>query len=74
MPKGYIEIGIALRQDGMKKKIDDVKFGVVDIPNTYNAILGKPNLNTSGAIVSTKHLVMKFLDNKDCVVSVCIDQ
>ncbi|GAV86480.1 hypothetical protein CFOL_v3_29910 [Cephalotus follicularis] len=35
-------------------------FLVVDTPSPYNAIIGHPCLNLLEAIVSTRHLVMKF--------------
>ncbi|XP_077249149.1 uncharacterized protein LOC143888590 [Tasmannia lanceolata] len=35
-------------------------FLVVDVPFTYNAIIGRPALRDLGAIVSTPHLKMKF--------------
>ncbi|RDX81937.1 hypothetical protein CR513_37334, partial [Mucuna pruriens] len=37
-----------------------VLYTVVDAPASYNIILGRPTLNKFGAIVSTKHLCMKF--------------
>ena len=38
-----------------------VNFLLVDQPSTYNAIIGRPTLNAIRAIVSTYHLVIKFL-------------
>ncbi|GAV62834.1 hypothetical protein CFOL_v3_06357 [Cephalotus follicularis] len=35
-------------------------FLVVDTPTPYNAIIGQPDLNLMEAIVSTRHLLMKF--------------
>ncbi|GAV61707.1 hypothetical protein CFOL_v3_05233 [Cephalotus follicularis] len=35
-------------------------FLVVDTPSLYNAIIGRPWLNLVEAIVSTRHLLMKF--------------
>ncbi|GAV80976.1 hypothetical protein CFOL_v3_24435 [Cephalotus follicularis] len=35
-------------------------FLVMDTPNPYNAIVGRPYLNLLEAIVSMRHLVMKF--------------
>ncbi|GAV76830.1 hypothetical protein CFOL_v3_20303 [Cephalotus follicularis] len=35
-------------------------FLVVDTPSPYNAIIGRPGLNSMEAIVSTRHLLMKF--------------
>ncbi|GAV62721.1 hypothetical protein CFOL_v3_06244 [Cephalotus follicularis] len=36
-------------------------FLVVDTPSPYNAIIGYPRLNLMEAIVSMRHLLMKFL-------------
>ncbi|RDX64041.1 hypothetical protein CR513_57452, partial [Mucuna pruriens] len=36
-------------------------YTIVDAPTSYNIIVGRPALNRLGAIVSTKHLCMKFL-------------
>ncbi|GAV74580.1 hypothetical protein CFOL_v3_18060 [Cephalotus follicularis] len=38
----------------------EMTFLVVDTPNPYNAIVGRPGLNLLEAIVSTRHLLMKF--------------
>ncbi|GAV59834.1 hypothetical protein CFOL_v3_03365 [Cephalotus follicularis] len=35
-------------------------FLVVDTPSPYNAIIGRPGMNLMEAIVSTRHLLMKF--------------
>ncbi|RZS11289.1 hypothetical protein BHM03_00042606 [Ensete ventricosum] len=40
-----------------------VVFVVVDLPSTYNAIIGRPTLNRLRAMVSTFHRSMKFLTN-----------
>ncbi|GAV68190.1 hypothetical protein CFOL_v3_11693, partial [Cephalotus follicularis] len=38
----------------------EMTFLVVDTPIPYNAIVGRPGLNLMEAIVSTRHLLMKF--------------
>ncbi|GAV84247.1 hypothetical protein CFOL_v3_27691, partial [Cephalotus follicularis] len=38
----------------------EMTFLVVDTPSPYNAIIGRPGLNLLEAIVSTRHLLMKF--------------
>ena len=38
----------------------DVTFFVVDYSSAYNAILGRPTLNSWKAIISTYHLMIKF--------------
>ncbi|KAL0285740.1 UNVERIFIED_CONTAM: hypothetical protein Scaly_2810300 [Sesamum calycinum] len=40
-----------------------LKFLVVDIPSAYNVILGRPTLNAFQAVVSTYHMIIKFLVN-----------
>ncbi|RDX88245.1 hypothetical protein CR513_30183, partial [Mucuna pruriens] len=37
-----------------------IQYTIVDAPASYNVIIGRPALNRLGAIVSTKHLCMKF--------------
>ena len=39
----------------------DVTFLVVDCSSLYNAILGRPTLNSWKAVTSTYHLMIKFL-------------
>ena len=41
----------------------DVTFLVVNCSFAYNAILGRPTLNSWKAITSTYHLMIKFLTN-----------
>ena len=38
----------------------DVTFLIVDCSSTYNAIIGRPILNSWKAITSTYHLMIKF--------------
>ncbi|GAV66042.1 hypothetical protein CFOL_v3_09553, partial [Cephalotus follicularis] len=38
----------------------EMTFLVVDTPSPYNAIVGRPGLNLMEAIVSMRHLLMKF--------------
>ncbi|GAV77677.1 hypothetical protein CFOL_v3_21148 [Cephalotus follicularis] len=38
----------------------EMTFLVVDTPSPYNVIIGRPGLNLIEAIVSTRHLLMKF--------------
>ncbi|RDX94534.1 hypothetical protein CR513_23077, partial [Mucuna pruriens] len=37
-----------------------IQYTIVDAPASYNIIVGRPALNKLGAIVSTRHLCMKF--------------
>ncbi|KAL5548099.1 hypothetical protein UlMin_003330 [Ulmus minor] len=40
--------------------IQSVEFVVIDCPSSYNAIIGRPNLNAIRAVTSTYHLLVKF--------------
>lgn len=41
---------------------------------SYNILIGRPSLNTLGAIVSTPHLTMKFPSNTRSIITVHADQ
>ena len=38
----------------------DITFLVIDCSSTYNAILGRPTLNSWNVVTSTYHLMIKF--------------
>lgn len=42
-------------------KIILFKFIVIDIPSTYNVIIGRPTLSKLRAVVSTYHMTVKFI-------------
>ena len=46
--------------DYLQQITKDVTFLVVDCSSTYNAILGRPTLNSWKAVTSTYHLMIKF--------------
>ncbi|XP_072083490.1 uncharacterized protein [Arachis hypogaea] len=52
----------------------DVQFLVVDCPSPYNVILGRPFLNSFGAIISTVHLCAKFQVQDNQVAIIHSDQ
>ncbi|XP_016164607.1 uncharacterized protein LOC107607142 [Arachis ipaensis] len=56
---GYIWLRTTFGEPPHTKTLD-IQFLVVDCPSPYNIILGRPSLNTFGAIVSTVHLCVKF--------------
>jgi len=57
--RGYIDLHTVFR-DGAQTKTIPNRFLIVDAPTSYNVLLGRPSLNTLGAVVSTPHLAMKF--------------
>ncbi|XP_070009558.1 uncharacterized protein [Nicotiana sylvestris] len=51
------EIGLCLQ---MGPTWFDVEFQVIDIPASYNLLLGQPWIHTAGAVASTLHQAVKF--------------
>jgi hypothetical protein len=47
-----------------------VRFIVVDCPSAYNPIIGRPTLNSLGAIVSIVYLAMNYPGENETVVTV----
>jgi len=57
--RGYIDLH-TIFHDGAQTKTIPIRFLIVNAPTSYNVLLGRPSLNTLGAVVSTPHLAMKF--------------
>ncbi|XP_064950491.1 uncharacterized protein LOC135604768 [Musa acuminata AAA Group] len=58
-PLGAITLPLTLEVPPRSKTVMTT-FLVVDLPTTYNAILGRPNLNKVRAVVSTYYQTIKF--------------
>jgi len=58
--KGYIKL-LTIFGLASLLKIVNVKYLVVHCQTPYNALLGRPSLNSLGVVVSTPHLAIKFL-------------
>ncbi|GAV90334.1 hypothetical protein CFOL_v3_33743 [Cephalotus follicularis] len=58
-PLGSIDLSVVTGTSPRQSQVE-MTFLVVDIPSPYNAIIGRPGLNLMEAIVSTRHLLMKF--------------
>ena len=59
LPLGAIALSIVVG-DYPQQITKDVTFLVVDCSSAYNAILGRPTLNSWKAVTSTYHLMIKF--------------
>ena len=59
-PLGAVTL-LVIVSDYPKQITKDVSLLVVDCSSAYNAILGRPTLNTWKAVTSTYHLMIKFL-------------
>ncbi|KAL0283022.1 UNVERIFIED_CONTAM: Retrovirus-related Pol polyprotein from transposon [Sesamum radiatum] len=58
-PRGMVSPPLTMGR-GTTRKTCLLKFLVVDVPSTYNVILGRPTLNTFQAVVSTYHMKINF--------------
>ncbi|GAV85112.1 hypothetical protein CFOL_v3_28551, partial [Cephalotus follicularis] len=58
-PLGSIDLSVVAGTAPRQTQVQ-MTFLVVDKPSPYNAIIGRPGLNLMEAIVSTRHLLMKF--------------
>ncbi|GAV65344.1 hypothetical protein CFOL_v3_08859 [Cephalotus follicularis] len=58
-PLGSINLSVVAGTAPRQTQVE-MTFLVVDTPSPYNAIIGRPGLNLLEAIVSTRHLLMKF--------------
>jgi len=70
---GYIDLHTVFR-DGAQTKTIPIRFVIVDAPTSYNVLLGRPSLNTLGAVVSTPHLAMKFPSPSGDILTIHCDQ
>ena len=62
LPLGAVTLSVVVG-DYLQQITKDVTFLVVDYSSAYNAILGRPTLNSWKAVTSTCHLMIKFPTN-----------
>ena len=72
--KGYIDLHTRFGESGRGQRTISVRYIVVDVNTSYNALLGRPSLNKLGAIVSKPHLAMKFPSDRGSVATVYANQ
>ncbi|KAL0289221.1 UNVERIFIED_CONTAM: hypothetical protein Sangu_2623300 [Sesamum angustifolium] len=58
-PRGMISLPFHVG-DPTPRKTCMLKFLVVDVSSAYNAILGRPTINTIQAVIFTYHMKIKF--------------
>jgi len=71
--RGYIDLHTVFRE-GTQTKTIPIRFLIVDAPTSYNVLLGRPSLNTLGAVVSTPYLAMKFPSPSGDILTIHCDQ
>ncbi|XP_072080906.1 uncharacterized protein [Arachis hypogaea] len=69
---GYVWLKTTLREPPYLKIID-IQFLVVNCASSYNVILGRPSLNSFGAIVFTIYLCVKFHVQGNIVTTIHAD-
>jgi len=52
----------------------DVRYIVVNVPSSYNILLGSPTINKLGAVVSSMHMKVKYLCENGTVGMLMVDQ
>ena len=57
--RGYITLK-SIFGAGKQAKVIKIRYLVVNAPNSYNIVIGRPSFNQLGALLSTKSLVMKY--------------
>ena len=57
--RGYITLK-TIFGTGKQAKTIKIRYLVVNAPNSYNIVIGRPSFNRLGALLSTKFLVMKY--------------
>jgi len=71
--RGYIDLHTVFRE-GTQTKAIPIRFLIVDAPTSYNVLLGRPSLNTLGAVVSTPHLAMEFPSPSGDILAIHCDK
>jgi len=71
--KGYVDLFTKFGTGSVTRMVK-IRYLIVDAHTSYNILLGRPSLNTLGAVVSTYHLAMKFSSALGDIITVHVDQ
>ena len=71
--RGYIELRTTFT-DGLASRTEKIKYLVVNAPSAYNILLGRPTLNRTGAVPSTRHMKVKLPFMEGLIITICSDQ
>ncbi|XP_057436319.1 uncharacterized protein LOC130728766 [Lotus japonicus] len=71
--RGYVELNTVFGE-GKNAESFSIKFLVVKCTSPYNVLIGRPSLNRLGAIISTRHLTVKYPLSKGGVGILKADQ
>jgi len=71
--RGHLELRTTFT-DGIASCTESIRYLVVNASSAYNILLGRPTLNRSGAVPSTRHMKMKLPDLVGKVITIKSDQ
>jgi len=71
--RGYIELRTTFT-DGLASRTEKIRYLVVNAPSAYNILLGRPTLNRTGAVPSTRHMKVQLPSVEGLIITICSDQ
>ena len=71
--RGYIELRTTFT-DGLASRTEKIKYLVVNAPSAYNILLGRPTLNRTGVVPSTRHMKVKLPLMEGTIITIRSDQ
>jgi len=71
--RGYIELRTTFT-DGLASRTEKIRYLVVNAPSAYNILLGRPTLNKTGAVPSTRHMKVKLPSMEEMIITIRSDQ
>jgi len=71
--RGYIELRTTFT-DGLASRTEKIRYLVVNALSAYNILLGRPTLNRTGVVPSTRHMKVKLPSMEGLIITICSDQ
>jgi len=71
--RGYIELRTTFT-DGLVSRTEKIRYLVVNTPSAYNILLGRPTLNRTGVVPSTRHMKVKLPSMEGMIITIRSDQ
>ncbi|XP_068503722.1 uncharacterized protein [Phaseolus vulgaris] len=71
--RGHMEIRTTFTY-GTASRTINIRYLVVNAPSVYNILLGRPALNRTRAVASTRHMKMKLPSSEGAVITIKSDQ
>jgi len=69
----YVELRTTFT-DGLASRTEKIRYLVVNAPSAYNILLGRPTLNRTGVVPSTRHMKVKLPSMEGLIITICSDQ